>query len=243
MKIDVNSKVGRLAFQKNPQIEDECTLYRTLLLMVFMRAVLHIVIPVIVGLALVTNVAVAIHHGAWPHPNMFNKEVTDVLTGSFWTPFAVVVTLTAALLSGILLIVPFLVAAGVVCAGVALAWNHGLSGAVSRVTQKTREVTGLDVVAQGIRNWKDGICRKIEVFDSRLPEGLEPGARILVDKTEYVVNRYDTRLDALDDEANVWLFVTAVTLGDSGTPVVSKEHRSILRVAPANITVLSRQSK
>lgn len=180
MKVDPKSWWGKIAWNENPWIADECSLFRALLWGLFKRFIVNIMLPTAIATSVIMNIGVAIDLHAYPTLDVVDTSVFfQWVMDQYWFPVQIFVGIATGLGTMVLTIVPFALA----IAAALLAFYFlaiGLMAAAEKMARKrSGEVSAMGVIGQGIANKWNKLCRPITVINSGIPTWAREGQRVV----------------------------------------------------------------
>lgn len=203
MKLRTDSWIAKVARVNEKYISDECSLYRALVWELFVRAARNVVAPTLGLFGIISFFIIWFEFGTYPHLFAFEQNSSawlmlwEVELGP-WLAAPLYISMFIVVMIGSL--VPAAAALCLLVFGVFLLWEHVLV----KLVRKSAEVTAGKVIVTGIRNWHQGICRRVELINPNMPEGFGVGAKVLIGDIEGTVTKVDS-IDHKRGHVEFWL--------------------------------------
>lgn len=187
MKIDRNSILGKIAFNSERDVDDDCSLARAVVLGMLRVIGIYIFIPMCLLIAAIVPIIIGIELGTYPTIMALDGVEIQTINTIKTFPLIVSVWVITCTLIGLLILYNLIPIAGVVI-GIGWALWVGYDWMAKTVKNNVRNPlhqivsssTIINVTSQMFSNWHRKICSPVEVFNSLAPVGLVNGARVLV---------------------------------------------------------------
>lgn len=187
MKIDRNSILGKIAFNSERYVDNDCSLARAIILGMLRVIGLYAFIPLCLLIAAIVPIIIGVELGTYPTIMALDGVEIQTINTIKTFPLIVSVWVIVCTLLGLLVLYNLLPVALV---GIGTLWSLWVfvdwiakilkSNVNITVQQIVSSSTVINVISHMVSSWHRKICSPVEVVNSLVPVGLVNGARVLV---------------------------------------------------------------